>query len=249
MTTMEDWNIPENLIVNEILIRLPVKSLLRFRCVCKAWRYAISNRDLIESHRKHSQSKVHVMDGGHRIPPAGASINIERLSEEGKLQYYYSLPSMQNHRIVHSSHDLVVLIHDDGYMLSNPAMQDLVYLPRPPAWGVDVGLLVTGSGLVSSHGKYKVVSIRCNSDTQDVCEVFTVGIDNSWRKGKSPPSPLCLYGHTPYVDGNLHMASWNGSSVIWYQSLVRSRPESPSSSSCVTSEEKGMLPGKLCHRR
>ena len=35
----------------------------------------------------------------------------------------------------------------------------------------------------------------------------------------------------------------------WYQSLVRSRSESPSSSSCVTSDGGRMLPGKSRHRR
>uniref|UniRef100_A0ACD5YRJ5 Uncharacterized protein n=1 Tax=Avena sativa TaxID=4498 RepID=A0ACD5YRJ5_AVESA len=226
MATTEGWNIPEDLIVNEILIRLPVKSLLRFRCVCKAWRSAISNRDLIKSHRQHSQSKVHLLHGGsHSVPPGagGGFINIERLNEEGKSEYYYRLPSTQKYGILNSSHDLVALINKDGYMLSNPAMQDLVYLPRPPSWGVGVGgFLVTGFGLVSSHGKYKVVNIRCNNDTEDICEVFTVGIDNSWRKGKSPPSPLCPHDHTPYVDGNLHMVSleskgsWNVMAILQF---------------------------------
>jgi hypothetical protein len=34
--------LPHELVVSEILVRLPVKPLLRFRCVCKAWRDTIS---------------------------------------------------------------------------------------------------------------------------------------------------------------------------------------------------------------
>ncbi|XP_073367545.1 F-box protein At2g40925-like [Aegilops tauschii subsp. strangulata] len=34
--------LPPNLVL-EIMARLPVKSLLRFRCVCKAWRHTISD--------------------------------------------------------------------------------------------------------------------------------------------------------------------------------------------------------------
>ena len=73
---------------------------------------------------------------------------------------------MQDYGIINSSHDLIVLYNNDGYMLSNPAMQDLVYLPRPPSWGVYVGLPVAGFGLVSSQGKYKLISITCDNDTK-----------------------------------------------------------------------------------
>ncbi|CAM0944391.1 unnamed protein product [Alopecurus aequalis] len=214
MTSMKGWSIPEDLIISEILIRVPVKSLLRFRFVCKTWRSAISNRDFIESHRQHSRSKVHLIHGHHDIVHGGV-VNIESLNEEGKLQYYFTLPSPKNYCIINSSHDLIVLSNKDGYMLSNPAMQDLVYLPRPPSWDVDVDLPVTGFGFVSSHGKYKVVSIACDSDGQHTCEVFTVGIDNSWRKGKSPPSSVCSFIHTPFVEGNLHMLSLE-SKGSWY---------------------------------
>jgi hypothetical protein len=34
--------LPHELVESEILVRLPVKSLLRFRCVCKAWGDTIS---------------------------------------------------------------------------------------------------------------------------------------------------------------------------------------------------------------
>jgi len=105
--------------------------------------------------------------------------------------------------MINSSHELVVLGHKDGYLLANPAMQDSVYLPGPPP-RVDAPFPVLGFGFVSSLGKYKVVNITSDIWNQDRCEVFTVGMDNSWRIGKPPPSSIKSYGHTPYVNGNLH---------------------------------------------
>ncbi|XP_021724335.1 putative F-box protein At3g47150 [Chenopodium quinoa] len=49
-----DMHLPEELLVN-ILIRLPVKLLLRFRRVCKSWCSLISHSDFILSHLHHNQ--------------------------------------------------------------------------------------------------------------------------------------------------------------------------------------------------
>lgn len=234
ITTLEDWSMPEDLIINEILRRLPVKSLIRFRSVCKALHSAISKRHLIELHRQRSQSKVHLLSHSSLAPHGISSINIKRLTEEGKLQHYYRLPWTRDYRIVNSSHDLIVLSYKDGYLLLNPATQDIVNLPRPSWGGTDFPL--TGFGFVSSLGKYKVVSITL--DTEDICEVFTVGMDNSWRKGKSPPSSLYAYGHTAYVDGNLHIlsleskGSWNVMAILVFNLEkeawgVRALPDEP----------------------
>jgi hypothetical protein len=43
-------------LTTEILARLPVKSLLRFRSVCKAWRAVISDDlSLVSAHLRHHQ--------------------------------------------------------------------------------------------------------------------------------------------------------------------------------------------------
>ena len=53
--------LPHELIVWEILVWLPVKSLLRFRCVCKAWRDTISgDTSFSQAHvgRYHRQKRM-----------------------------------------------------------------------------------------------------------------------------------------------------------------------------------------------
>ncbi|XP_049391996.1 F-box protein At3g08750-like [Solanum stenotomum] len=50
---MDDYvaNFPED-IVNEILLRCPVKSMLRFKCVCKNWYVLIKTPDFVQQHLK-----------------------------------------------------------------------------------------------------------------------------------------------------------------------------------------------------
>ncbi|XP_059624633.1 F-box/kelch-repeat protein At3g23880-like [Cornus florida] len=44
-----EWNLPHDIIV-QILSRLPVKSLLQFRCVCKSWCSLISDSHFVKTH-------------------------------------------------------------------------------------------------------------------------------------------------------------------------------------------------------
>jgi hypothetical protein len=43
-------------LMSEILVRVPVKSLLRFRSVCKTWHSTISSRSFIGTHLQRSMS-------------------------------------------------------------------------------------------------------------------------------------------------------------------------------------------------
>ncbi|GLT81485.1 hypothetical protein SLA2020_528680 [Shorea laevis] len=50
-------SLPDEIIFESILTRLPVKSLVRFRCVCKSWRSSISDPRFIQNHL--SLAKAH----------------------------------------------------------------------------------------------------------------------------------------------------------------------------------------------
>ncbi|KAK6792905.1 hypothetical protein RDI58_011986 [Solanum bulbocastanum] len=56
---MDDYvaNFPED-IVNEILLRCPVKSLLRFKCACKNWYALIKTSKFIQQHLKKNRSPL-----------------------------------------------------------------------------------------------------------------------------------------------------------------------------------------------
>ncbi|KAI4964496.1 hypothetical protein ZWY2020_005659 [Hordeum vulgare] len=63
--------LPEEIIVWEILVRLPPKSLLRCRTVCRAWRRVTTSRDLLLAHHGHQLSlpivNNHKYPRGHTI--------------------------------------------------------------------------------------------------------------------------------------------------------------------------------------
>uniref|UniRef100_A0A453J9E4 F-box domain-containing protein n=1 Tax=Aegilops tauschii subsp. strangulata TaxID=200361 RepID=A0A453J9E4_AEGTS len=55
---MQTPYLPPEIVVSLILPRLPVRSLLRFRCVCQAWQSAIDDDDYCP--REHLRLQSHV---------------------------------------------------------------------------------------------------------------------------------------------------------------------------------------------
>ncbi|KAK4487388.1 hypothetical protein RD792_005988 [Penstemon davidsonii] len=53
-------SLPEDLII-EILLRLPVKSLLRFRTVCKQWHVIIKSSSFIRRHAHHESNLTRLL--------------------------------------------------------------------------------------------------------------------------------------------------------------------------------------------
>ncbi|KAK6792911.1 hypothetical protein RDI58_011992 [Solanum bulbocastanum] len=59
---MDDYvaNFPKD-IVNEILLRCPIKSLLRFKCACKNWNALIKTPKFIQQHLKKNRSPLQLL--------------------------------------------------------------------------------------------------------------------------------------------------------------------------------------------
>lgn len=60
--------IPQELLFTEVLIRLPLKSLARFRCVSKSWKAQIDNLQFVKTHYKRTKdsdsAEVRILIGG-----------------------------------------------------------------------------------------------------------------------------------------------------------------------------------------
>ncbi|KAL6613727.1 hypothetical protein ACP70R_035997 [Stipagrostis hirtigluma subsp. patula] len=147
-------------IVTDILTRLPVKSLLRFRCVCKAWRRTISDDPaFVRAHLHHQPSTLLVlpllgeddeeymyMSYRRRRPPSQ-----RYASNKKKIAFYRWAPSSDTDAtLVHAAdmltehndvphHDalpqcdgLVLVPAGDKVHLFNPAARQAVALPWSP---------------------------------------------------------------------------------------------------------------------
>ncbi|XP_028083969.1 F-box/kelch-repeat protein At3g06240-like isoform X1 [Camellia sinensis] len=60
MLSNRDRNLPEDVVI-EILSRLPVKSLLRFKCVCRYWCTLIKSPDFISKHFNQENNNGHLL--------------------------------------------------------------------------------------------------------------------------------------------------------------------------------------------
>ncbi|XP_060190420.1 F-box protein At3g07870-like [Lycium barbarum] len=216
-------------IVIDILSRLPIKSLVRCRCVCKSWFHLTHDMHLIDTHLSIS-SKNEIFTG----LILKSSIPIHRTCWHSKLSFVHndgtddykcvnfnlSLPLLHNYEIMGSCNGLLCLFDPIVKYLThilNPCTGEFVFLPDPIRDLEDPVSVVVGFGFLPKMNVYKVVEIVYykreivdddNDDLRSNVYVYTMGDDNSWRHiGSSPYSLRGRYFSEGFVDGAVHWVS------------------------------------------
>lgn len=208
----------EDMII-EILLKLPVKSLLRFKCVCKFWKTLISSPQFVKAHLNTSRTN---MSRQQLVYLAGSEIEINEL-------VMYSVQSLFEHPsaplktlsfmvetkyrfIIGSCNGLLCLFGWDGcFKLWNPSTRlisksspptDLFFVPYPDTH--------YGFGYDHVNDKYKVL-VNCGpKETQ----VHTFGT-KFWTTIKT--SFCGLYTWTKlgkFVSGTLNWLTWDEDHII-----------------------------------
>ncbi|XP_019260248.1 PREDICTED: putative F-box protein At3g24700 [Nicotiana attenuata] len=109
-------------IVNSILIKLPVTSLLQFKCICKSWRYSINNPNFIKLHLHESSANI------SRQKLLFVSFrNIFR--SNAKFHFHEALLGVDSK--VHSCNGLVLMKTEINMIVWNPAIRKYKLLPKP----------------------------------------------------------------------------------------------------------------------
>lgn len=204
-------SIPDE-IVEEILTRLPVKSLLRFRCVSKSWRSLISSPAFIKAHLKiatnismHSHNRLMCISADSDNHFREISLRFLLRGAEVESNYVVTDPDLPM-RIVGSCNGMVcVALEKEKLYLWNPSIRKAKCLPS-----LDIGsgfgcYMKDGFGYEESNDDYKVVAISyCVFDAGPYkVEIFSLKA-NAWRRIEDFDfgNPVCHSGK--YVNGKLH---------------------------------------------
>ncbi|KAH7849046.1 hypothetical protein Vadar_012208 [Vaccinium darrowii] len=201
-------------LILEILLRVPVNSLIRFKSVCKSWQTMISNPQFVKKHLNlvimddtfkswriivrypHHELKSYSLDSLCHEPYGFAAVDLD----------YPSKTMPRDMKIVGSCNGLVCIYFReliDTFYIWNPSTRETHFLSAFEK--KHIGGTSFGFGYDSSNDDYKVVRVYYVGDQLEV-EVYSLRKD-SWRRIGDFPSILTRY----YVG----VGKLLGGSILW----------------------------------
>ncbi|PIA26892.1 hypothetical protein AQUCO_08600042v1 [Aquilegia coerulea] len=188
-------NLPQDIIPN-ILSRLPVKSLLRFRCISKHWCSLIDDSDFVKMHLNHAiQNEKFQLIAYNWLEHGLYSVDCDTSYTEAVKLDYPSYEALGKFCLVMGSCKGLLYLKtgsfQTGYydVIWNSCTKEFKRLPREPIesdrpnpWQRNI---IHGFGYNPIINDYKVVKIRqyYRDDYEFICfevMVYTLGTD-SWR--------------------------------------------------------------------
>ena len=153
------YALPEEMVI-EILCWLPVKTLLRFRSVCKSWLSIISQPNFIKAHMDYTQIKPNKNASLLRI--IFGTLDDQRLKFVSKDSVYYLPNKPHRFEIVGSCNGIICLLVDKiRFLLWNPstrqAKRTTKILKNQRAWNCMYQVHQMAFGFDSLSNDYKVI--------------------------------------------------------------------------------------------
>ncbi|XP_026418036.1 putative F-box protein At1g50870 [Papaver somniferum] len=210
-------------VVVVLLSRLPVKLLLRFKCVCKRWKLIIEDPHFIHSHLTHSETRPGLFvllpkstswEGGCArdyesfisadLHFSGRAANVHTIWKT-KLSYRQILGPITG--LVCFVDSCAVQIHNVSTMESTPWIKSKVRMNLEKD-GCIVNILEEPTcyfGFDPTTKKHKAIFVWCRGKFRNfpVCEVLTVG-NNTWRI-IDEALPYSILGNiTQYANGSIY---------------------------------------------
>ena len=199
-------SIPDDLFF-EILTCLPVKSLLRFKCVCQKWRYMISDPSFAEVHRSRSAASILIS-----VPDMSSPYMMSSLVslKDGEARRPI-VPVLPFHRNISQSVNGFVCIYQQydpslRVLLYNPSTREHVTLPQTAVAVANLGFrfhCIT-LGFDPSTKTYKILRVWTRGEGFNY-EIFTLG-GGAWRIIDDGPfdgltrKGICLDGSIYWAD-------------------------------------------------
>ncbi|XVF82965.1 hypothetical protein PTKIN_Ptkin16aG0094600 [Pterospermum kingtungense] len=188
MATGRNDHWPQDL-VTSILLRLPVKSILRFKCVSKTWRSLVENSSFVSLHLSFSKKVNNCLLVFHFDEEAGRTV--VRLFDDQTLVSYQDLypPIPRDFQYppicVYDGLVCICEVLSSRISLWNPATRQFRLLPESIPLNSDHPTHEIGFGLDSFSNDYKVIFMQSyvDLDTGERCRhhaVYRMSTD-SWR--------------------------------------------------------------------
>ncbi|PIN07784.1 hypothetical protein CDL12_14525 [Handroanthus impetiginosus] len=207
-----------NDVVIEILTRLPVKSLLRFKCVCKSWLSLISSQEFAKSHLRNSKKssnfthhRIMLNYRGNLKQCSVQSLFYEPISDAFDTDYYhYSVRDSRNFVWVVGSCDglICLAINKKDLILWNPSTRISKKLPD---FAVKINFgsyFAYGLGFDKSSNDYKVVGFfNNNRDLSEVIVKIYSLKNDEWKRIKNFKGRWLMDDPATFANGKLHWIS------------------------------------------
>ena len=209
-------------IIENILLRLPVKSLIRSRCVCKAWRTLISHPHFVKSHLRLPQTQARTQfctlnygePGDNYYLVVGASTkDCEAFSDDNSgalaFDYLFDIGGFKYEVVLlDSCHGLLCLVDlANKIVLWNPSTRQCNQLPPNP--NVLDFLGCHGFGYDSFADDYKVFVVSMlNPNFETVVDVFSLK-SNKWKRIQEKHHTRAARMCATVLHGALHWVAYD----------------------------------------
>ncbi|KAI3440839.1 F-box domain-containing protein [Psidium guajava] len=216
-------SVTEDIII-DILSRLPVKSLMRFKCVSKRWRSLISDQHFAKLHLQ--RLILENIAPSQKIIKSNPlqTIDYEAL-DNGEVNDHVVVESHDLGRdepwgLAGSCHGLVSLAVDDGLLVYNPATRESRRLPTSEL--VAEHEFFHGFGYNSATDDYKIVCgafFKANDGSKECVSDILSLRSGSWRRVPCKDVPK-VDGFGIYLNGALHWLVNHGSGNGIEQAII-----------------------------
>ncbi|XP_029128869.1 F-box/kelch-repeat protein At3g06240 [Cajanus cajan] len=177
--------LPKELII-EILLRLPVKSLIRFKCMCKSWISLISDPYFALSHfeltTQHTERLVVLVPRTRQFLSIDFNASLHDDFSFSALKLEFLPPKPCETQIRGSCRGFVLLDCCQSLWVWNPSTGDHKQVSRSPiASSVMFFIFLYGFGYDPSTDDYLVVQASCNIYGVIRVEIFSIRT-NAWKE-------------------------------------------------------------------
>ncbi|OVA05762.1 F-box domain [Macleaya cordata] len=223
--------------LREILSRLPVKSLMRFKCVCKRWQSLIQDHSFVDLHLTQSQRRPDLLIA---VPGEGVVrfFSAEYMFEGGAAIQRIEIPSW-GHGALSSINGLICFVDllEPAACINNLSTREKTRWIKTSVKREEIRLgfdyrpggPVFGFGFDPATKEHKVICMweicryttmpsyeLIGGTTEKICEVLTVG-QNSWRRIDDVPQYM-LRGRAIYANGSIYRR--NADERLEYEVIV-----------------------------